>query len=173
MKRILKFLTISLLTFSANGLFAQTQKDTAAVVNAINDVSQYFVNGDMKAFGNIFDKDATFINVIGLVASGREEIVDMHRKWEIDTTTSTLKNKIPIVRFIDKNTAYAFCGWGGLVFKGNKGEKQPIQSGFMTYILQRQKKEWKILSATNAYNFFFPEGKDFDLIPYKDFEWGN
>ena len=163
MKRIIKSVTtFCLLVIGQFGL-AQTSKDSSEVQKLAENTVTYFYKSDMISFGNLFSSDAIFITVTGVVAKGQSQILDMHRKWKIDSAT-TIKYKQPIIKFITNNIAVSYMAWDGLVF-GEGPAKGIVQSGYLTLLSERLGKDWKIVSATNALNF--TGRKNFDLTPYR------
>jgi uncharacterized protein (TIGR02246 family) len=162
MKRIIKRVTTFCLLLIGQIGAAQTSKDSSEVQKLAENTVTYFYKGDLISFGNLFSSDAIFITVTGVVAKGQSQIVDMHRKWKIDSAT-TVKYKKPIIKFITNSIAVSYMAWDGLVF-GEGPAKGIVQSGYITLVSERLGKSWKIVSATNALNF--TGRKNFDLTPY-------
>jgi len=162
MKTIMKTATTFYLLLTAQFGLAQSSKDSLDVQKLAESTVTYFYKGDITSFGNLFSSDAIFIAVTGVVAKGQSQIVDMHKKWKIDSAT-TIKYKPPIIKFITSDIAVCYMAWDGLVF-GEGPAKGIVQSGYLTLLSQRLGKDWKIVSATNALNF--TGRKNFDLTPY-------
>jgi uncharacterized protein (TIGR02246 family) len=162
MKKTIISLTTFCLLLIGQFVFAQTSKDSSALQKLAESTIIYFYKGDMYSFGNLFSSDATFITVNGVVAKGKNQIVDMHKKWKIDSAT-VVKYKQPMIKFVTKDIAVLYIVWDGLVF-GEGPAKGIVQSGYLTIVSQRQEKLWKIISATNALNF--TGRKNFDLTLY-------
>ena len=133
-------------------LHAQSKQDSVIVTTNSKNVSTYFVNNQMDLFASLWDDNAVFITIAGLVAKGKDKIVDMHAlgKYIIDSSTN-MQLQEPVVRFLNKDMAITYSVWSGLVFKV-QGKIGHIQSGYLTCVLQREKEGWKIVSATNATN---------------------
>jgi uncharacterized protein (TIGR02246 family) len=142
--------------------FAQTSTDSSEVQKLAENTVSYFYKGDIASFGNLFSSNAIFITVTGVVAKGQSQIMDMHKKWKLDSAT-TIKYKQPITKFVTNNIAVSYMAWDGLVF-GEGPAKGIVQSGYVTLVSQKQREGWKIVSATNALNF--TGRKNFDLTPY-------
>jgi len=161
--------------FCINKSAAQNEKDTEQITKVVNGVTIYFYEQRLDLFADLWDKDATFISVMGLKAVGKEDIVDMHAmgKYVIDSSTKTVVEP-PIINFITKDIAVAYSIWGGLVFKLSETEKTPVDSGFLTVVLKKSAKGWEIVSATNALNVM--RGMPFQFEKYSHDEtwtkWG-
>ena len=162
MKTIMKMATLFCLLLTGQFGFAQTSQDSLEIQKLAENTVAHFYKGDIISFGNLFSSDAVFITVTGVIAKGQSQIIEMHRKWKIDSAT-TVKYKPPIVRFITNNIAVSYMAWDGLVFAEGPA-KGIVQSGYITLVSQRLGKAWKIVSATNALNF--TGRKNFDLTPY-------
>jgi uncharacterized protein (TIGR02246 family) len=162
MKKKLKTSTTLCLLLIGQFAFSQTSKDSSELQKLAESTVIYFYKGDLNSFGNLFSSDATFITVTGVVAKGKNQIVDMHKKWKIDSAT-VVKYKQPMIKFVTKDIAVSYMAWDGLVF-GEGPAKGIVQSGYLTIVSQRQGKLWKIISATNALNF--TGRKNFSLTPY-------
>jgi len=94
MKTIMKTATTFYLLLTAQFGLAQSSKDSLDVQKLAESTVTYFYKGDITSFGNLFSSDAIFIAVTGVVAKGQSQIVDMHKKWKIDSAT-TIKYKPP------------------------------------------------------------------------------
>ncbi len=140
-------ITIALLSFF---LFlctitnAQSAQDTITLENMSKEVTTYFVHNQMDSFATLWDDNAVFITIAGLVAKGKDKIVDMHAlgKYIIDSATN-IQLQTPVINFISKDLAITYTVWGGLVFR-TRGQKGPIQSGYLTCVVQSKKDGWKM-----------------------------
>ena len=161
--------------FCINKSIAQTEEDSQQITQIVNGVTIFFYEQKLDLFADLWDKDATFISVMGLKAVGKADIVDMHAmgKYVIDSSTKTIVEP-PIINFITKDIAVAYSVWGGLVFKLSETETTPVDSGFLTVVLKKSPKGWKIVSATNALNVM--RGMPFQFEKYSHDEtwtkWG-
>src|SRR4030095_3593548 len=99
MKKTIISLTTFCLLLIGQFAFAQTSKDSSALQKLAESTIVYFYKGDMYSFGNLFSSDATFITVTGVVAKGENQIIDMHKKWKIDSAT-VVKYKQPMIKFV-------------------------------------------------------------------------
>ena len=166
--------TLALFLCSTSAV-AQNPEDIKQITNVVNGVTIYFYEQKLDLFADLWDKDATFITVLGLKAVGKDDIVDMHAmgKYVIDSSTKTIVEP-PIINFLNKDVAIAYSIWGGLVFKLADGNKTPADSGYLTAVLKRTSNGWKIISATNALNIF--RGEPFLFNEYSHdktwTEWG-
>lgn len=142
----------SLLILIAVSSKAQSKQDSTTIEDMSNKVTTLFVNNQMDSFADLWDDNAIFITIAGIVAKGKDKILDMHAlgKYIIDSSTNIQIQK-PLVNFIDKNMAITYSVWSGLVFK-IQGQKGPVQSGYLTCVLKKETNGWKIISATNATN---------------------
>lgn len=171
MKLTCLYLSLMIVTYGllSQDVLAQTSKDKADVAAITDSVTLDFVHKDMKHFSKLWADDAVFITVTGLKADGRDAIVDMHSMapYIIDDSTQ-IKLNPPVIGFPDKNLAIVYSVWAGLVFKVGES-KTPVQSGYLTVVLRKKNGSWKIVSATNAYNF---EGRHpFNFETYTPDTW--
>jgi uncharacterized protein (TIGR02246 family) len=104
MKKTIISLTIFCLLLTAQFAFAQTSKDSSELQKLAESTIIYFYKGDMYSFGNLFGSDATFITVNGVVAKGKNQIVDMHKNCKIDSA-NVVKYKQPKIKFVTKDIA--------------------------------------------------------------------
>ena len=151
-KKQIKVICFSLLIFSVLSLKAQSKQDSALVGDISKKVTTLFVNNQMNLFADLWDDHAVFITIAGIVAKGKDKILDMHAlgKYIIDSSTN-IQLQMPVINFITNDMVITYTVWSGLVFK-IQGQKGPIQSGYLTCVIKKEKNEWKILSATNATN---------------------
>ena len=71
---------------------------------------------DMKSFASVFNDDAVFVNVAGMLWKGKEEIEAMHAKaHESQFQESILELEKLMIRFIRPGCRHCSCGlryWG-------------------------------------------------------------
>ncbi|MGE5323306.1 MAG: SgcJ/EcaC family oxidoreductase [Actinomycetota bacterium] len=118
---------------------------------------------DMDAFGKLFAPDAEFVNVIGIVMKGRQEI-QMHHAWAhgaIPKTTqvpgahaanygifkdSTMKFESIDVRFLRNDVALAHVKWQLL----RDVRTTTPRRGVLLFVLTHGKNRWLIASGQNT-----------------------
>ena len=119
---------------------------------------------DSDAFGKLFAPDADFVNVTGLLWTGRESIQAQHayihgaipadspgfseedRRYYGIFKNSTMKFDPVDVRFLRKEVAIARVKWELL---GDPRTQNPRRGMFM-FVLTRQRVEWVIAAAQNT-----------------------
>lgn len=151
-----------LASLSATCVLAAT-KDTDDVRKVCERFATAWNHHDMEEFGKLFAPDADFVNVIGILMKGRQEI-QMHHAWShgaIPKTTqvpgtkaanygifkdSTMKFEAADVRFLRKDVALAHVKWRLL---GDSRNSTPRQGVFL-FVLAHGKNGWQIASAQNT-----------------------
>ena len=154
-------------SFSAACVFA-TPKQTDDVRKddvrkAVEGFATDWNRHDMDAFGKLFAPDAEFVNVVGIVMKGRQEI-QMHHAWAhgaIPKTTdvtgtlarnygifknSTMKFESIDVRFLRSDVALAHVKWQ----LQNDARTSIPRRGVLLFVLTHGKDGWLIASGQNT-----------------------
>ncbi len=137
--------------------------DTDDVRKTVEGFATDWNHHDMDAFGKLFAPDADFVNVVGVVMNGREEI-QMHHAWAhgaIPNTTrvpgtlpanygifkkSTMKFEAISVRFLRTDVALAHVNWQLLA----DARTSTPRHGVLLFVLTRGDKGWQIASGQNT-----------------------
>lgn len=162
-EEIVEVAVVALLaSLSATCVLAAAQ-DKGDVGKVVEGFATAWNHHDMEAFGKLFAPDADFVNVIGILMKGRQEI-QMHHAWShgaIPKTTqvsgtkaanygifkdSTMRFEAADVRFLRKDVALAHVKWQLL---GDSRTATPRQGVFL-FVLTRGKDGWQIASAQNT-----------------------
>jgi uncharacterized protein (TIGR02246 family) len=106
---------------------------------------------DMDALANLFDREADFVNVVGIWWQGREAIRQAHiQSHQTIFKDSTLSEDATTVKFITPDIALAHMTWtlnGHLTPDGTPG---PSRHGILSFVMKREGKDWLIRSAQNT-----------------------
>lgn len=106
---------------------------------------------DMRAFGELFDPNAEFVNVVGLWWKGREEIRKAH---ELAHATLFKQSRLTVsdvaVRFSVDGLAISRARW---ILEGHvspEGAPLPAREGILLNVLRRGSKGWSIIDSQNT-----------------------
>jgi uncharacterized protein (TIGR02246 family) len=125
-----------------------------SVLNKPEDVPAAFQSAwnahDMVALGNLFTKDATFVNRFGHYVRGVNEIIGLHAPiHETIYRDSTLKNELINVAHIGSDVAIVHF-WGRL----STGTEHPAGphkvDTLILAVLEKQEKSWLICALQNV-----------------------
>jgi ketosteroid isomerase-like protein len=165
MRRISALLAVLVVldcTFASDSLAATN--DTEDVRNVVAAVATTWNRHDMDAFGKLFEPDADFVNVAGLLYTGRQSIQAQHayihgvippdspgfneedRPYYGIFKNSTMKFDQISVRFARKEVAISRVKWELL---GDARTEKP-RWGVFIFVLGRQKIGWLIAAAQNT-----------------------
>jgi uncharacterized protein (TIGR02246 family) len=138
---------------AANAGHAQTLStpDEAAIRATVRAVPEALNHKDMKAYAELFDDDADWINVVGMHWRGKANVVKAHTIY-----LKTLFSKGGIttadmsVRAVTPDVAIAVAtedDKGGVLPDGSNA---PPGSGRLTYVLVKRNGKWKIVHGHNT-----------------------
>jgi ketosteroid isomerase-like protein len=140
------------------------QRDVEGVRNLVAGFATSWNHHDLDAFGKLFAPDADFVNVAGLLWTGRQSIQAQHayihgvipadspgfseedRPYHGIFRNSSLKFDQIDVRFLRKEVAIAHVNWELL---GDARTQNP-RRGVFTFVLTRQNAGWLIAAAQNT-----------------------
>jgi hypothetical protein len=163
-----KFSTMLVTVAVFTSLFANcvlaAQNDAEGVRNVVAGFATTWNRHDLDAFGKLFAPDAEFVNVGGVLWTGRQSIQAQHayshgvipadspgfseedRRYYGIFKSSTLKIGQIDVRFVRKEVAVAHVTWELL---GDARAQNPRRGVFM-FVLTRQNVGWLIAAAQNT-----------------------
>jgi uncharacterized protein (TIGR02246 family) len=140
------------------------QNDAEAVRNVVAGFAATWNRHDLDAFGKLFAPDADFVNVAGVLWTGRQSIQAQHayshgvipadspgfseedRRYYGMFKNSTLKFDQIDVRMLRKEVAIAHVSWELL---GDARTQNP-RRGVFIFVLTRQNLGWLIAAAQNT-----------------------
>jgi uncharacterized protein (TIGR02246 family) len=150
------------------GLFANHLLAAAGDVDEVRNVVAAFAatwnRHDLDAFGKLFAPDADFVNVTGLLWTGRQSIQAQHayvhgtipanspgfserdRPYYGIFKNSTLKFDQIDVRFLRKEVAISHVNWELL----DDARAQKPRRGVFIFVLTRQNGGWLVAAAQNT-----------------------
>lgn len=121
------------------------------VTQVVRAFADFWNRHDMHAFGELFDPDAEFVNVVGLWWKGREEIRKAH---ELTHATLFRHSRLTLsdvaVRFPVDGLAISRARW---VLEGHdspEGTPLPAREGILLNVLRRGSKGWSIIDSQNT-----------------------
>ncbi len=121
------------------------------VSRVIESFAESWNRHDMKAFSELFAKDAEFVNVVGLWWKGREEIKAAH---EFTHQTLFKNSRLTIAevftRFPVPKIAIARCRWNLEGHVTPDGAPLPERNGILLNVLLKDKNTWLIIDSQNT-----------------------
>jgi ketosteroid isomerase-like protein len=147
----------------ANSVLA-APNDAEDVRNVVAGLATTWNRHDLDAFGKLFAPDADFVNVAGVLWTGRQSIQAQHayihgvipadsagfseedRRYYGIFKNSTLKLDQIDVRFLRKEVAIAHVNWELL----GDSRTQNARRGVFMFVLTRQNAGWLIAAAQNT-----------------------
>lgn len=133
---------------AAPPLSAQDQAAIGAIVRAVPEALNH---KDMKAYAELFDDDADWINVVGMHWRGKANVVKAHTIY-LKTLFSKggMSTAQMSIRAVTADVAIAVVtenDKGGVLPDGSKA---PPGSGRLTYVLVKRNGTWKITHGHNT-----------------------
>ena len=118
--------------------------ESAAIRNTIDDFMAAFNRHDAKGWAEPFTDDGDFTNVTGLTRHGRKEVEerfaglfaaglkDAHR-------TCVVRH----IRFIAQDVAAVDAEWELVGSRASDGSENPVRKGLFTWVMVRQSGQWR------------------------------
>jgi uncharacterized protein (TIGR02246 family) len=129
---------------SISSLWALAPRDQKAIESIINGTVESWNERDCQGFGDGFAEDADFVNIFGMVFSGREEIEARHvqimQTFLKGTQLRLLETKL---REVQPGLVVALIHWS---LEGHL----KIQQGVFTQVFVQGKNGWEITAAQNT-----------------------
>jgi uncharacterized protein (TIGR02246 family) len=105
----------------------------------------------MEAMAELFTEDADFVTVGGIRLKGRARIRDEHAKrHEMQFKESVMTVRSVDVRFLKPDVALVHVDWGMERDRDPDGTSRSPRNGVMSWVVVRQRDEWRIASAHNT-----------------------
>lgn len=164
MRKALRLLAVAiLLLFLPEACALAESGNEADVRNVVAGFATAWNRHDMDGFGKLFDSDADFVNVTGILMKGRREI-QSHHAWSHATIpesahipgtlpknygifkNSTMKFNDINLRFLRDDVALAHVKWQ---LFGDSRTSKP-RHGIFLFVLTREKTGWLITAAQNT-----------------------
>jgi uncharacterized protein (TIGR02246 family) len=106
---------------------------------------------DMTAMAKLFTEDADFVDVGGIRLKGRARIRDEHAKrHEMQFKESVMTVRSVDVRFLKPDVALVHIDWVMERDRDPDGTSRAPRNGVMSWVVVRQRDEWRIASAHNT-----------------------
>ncbi len=129
--------------------------DEAALRKLVADQTEAWNRSDATAWSKDFAQDAAFINIVGSVFNGREEIEKRHA-FVFNTLFKGSRTQVTVTRltFIDKAVAlvdmeHVVTGFAGLP-PGVQATEPGVLKTRMRYVLKKTDKKWEIVAGQNT-----------------------
>jgi uncharacterized protein (TIGR02246 family) len=144
------FLIFSLLG-GASPIWAQSPADHEAVRRVADRFVVAWNTHDMDVLGSISTDDIDFVNVAGLHWSGREQVVREHAdRHKVRFKDSVMTNKEVRVQLLRADIALVHISWETRGDLGFDLKPWPPRKGIFSWLLVKERGEWKIRSAQNT-----------------------
>jgi len=106
---------------------------------------------DVKALSSLVAEDIRFVNVAGVVLSGREEF----QKLQTRTHAMQFKDSVRTVtrtdiRFLTSDIALAHVRWGMKGDRNPDGSARQPRNGVMLQVLMKRESKWTVVAAQNT-----------------------
>jgi uncharacterized protein (TIGR02246 family) len=129
--------------------------DEAALRKLVADQTEAWNRSDAAAWSKDFAPDAAFINIVGTVFNGREEIEKRHA-FVFDTAFKGSRTEVTVTRlaFIDNAVAvvdmeHVVTGYAGLP-PGVQATEPGVLKTRMRFVLKKTGKAWQIVAGQNT-----------------------
>ncbi|MCH9631096.1 MAG: hypothetical protein S4CHLAM37_11090 [Chlamydiia bacterium] len=152
MKYLLSVLLVVLSLCFTNKAYVLETCDKWKIENAINEYVHAWNHNKGVGFANDFSEDAVFINIFGMIFSGRNAIEERHVKiLDSFLKDSTFEVKELSMKEIAPGVVVALVNWKVEGFKkpGPDSQKKAI-SGVFSHTLVQKKDTWKIEFTQNT-----------------------
>ena len=131
-------------------LVAEPLKDDA-IIGLANRFRLDWNTHDVTAMAELFTADADFVNVAGMRLKGRQQIRDEHVKsHKMQFKDSVLTFQSVDVRFLKPDVALVHIDWRIEGDRDSDGTSRAPRNGVMSWVVVRQRDEWRIASSHNT-----------------------
>lgn len=131
-------------------LFAEPLKDDA-ILGLANRFRVDWNSHDVTAMAELFTADADFVNVAGMRLKGRRQIRDEHVKsHRMQFKDSVVTFRAVDVRFLKPDVALVHIDWRIEGDRDSDGTSRAPRNGVMSWVVVRQRDEWRIASSHNT-----------------------
>jgi uncharacterized protein (TIGR02246 family) len=148
MKILIAFIV---LLVGTGGVYASQQADEQEIRNIQTRWDDAWNRHDIKALSALVAEDVRFVNVAGIVLTGRDEFERlqtrthaMQFKDSVRTVTAT------DIKFLNADIAVAHVRWGMRGDKNADGTPRPPRSGVMMQVLVKRGGAWNVVAAQNT-----------------------
>jgi uncharacterized protein (TIGR02246 family) len=122
--------------------------DTQAIQVVLDGFVTAWNHHDMNAFGELFDDDATFVNIRGMLWRGRTEIEAAHKAIHSSLYKgSQIQNRVESVRFLSPEVAITLVRSDPTGDERSPGATRQTR---VTLVLSRRSGRWRISAAHNS-----------------------
>jgi uncharacterized protein (TIGR02246 family) len=134
-------------TVAATSAQGAEMDDTQAIQVVLDGFVEAWNHHDMKAFGELFDDDATFVNIRGMLWGGRAEIETAHKAIHSSFYKgSHIQNQVESLRFLAPEVAVALVRSDLTGDERSPGATRQTRS---TLVLAKRTR-WRITAAHNS-----------------------
>lgn len=134
---------------------APSQDEEASLRKLVAEQTEAWNRHDAAAWSKAFAPDAEFINIVGTVFSGRDEIQKRHA-FVFESVFKDSRTEVAVrkVRFVDSNVAvvdtdHVVTGYTGLP-PGVQATEQGVLRTRMRYVMKQSGGTWSIVAGQNT-----------------------
>ena len=162
MRNVFQFVTAAVMALTfvlASPAHAQAAKgqgaDEATLRKLVVDQTEAWNRSDAAAWSKDFAPEAAFINIVGTVFNGREEIEKRHAAI-FNTLFKGSQTQVTVTRlaFVDKAVAvvdmeHVVTGYAGLP-PGVQATESGVLKTRMRYVMKKSGRKWEIVAGQNT-----------------------
>lgn len=124
-------------------------------------LNQFVINWNSKnveLFGSLFTEDAEYIDIVGQIAVGKNDVIEQHRfPFEVVNKIAVFTMDDLYIRTIADNLVMVTGNWVCENSTTPKGDILPFRKGVIQVICRNESNQWKIrlvhnTDLTQAYN---------------------
>lgn len=106
---------------------------------------------DIKALSSLVAEDVRFVNVAGVVLTGREEFAALQARTHAMQFKESVRSVTGTdIKFLTPNIAVAHVRWGMRGDKDADGTPRQPRHGVMMQVLMRRDEKWMVVAAQNT-----------------------
>jgi uncharacterized protein (TIGR02246 family) len=148
MKILIAFL---ILLVAISGVHASQQADEQEIRTIQARWDDAWNRHDIKALSALVAEDVRFVNVAGVVLTGRDEF----ERLQTRTHATQFKDSVRTVtatdiKFLNADIAVAHVRWGMRGDKNADGTPRPPRNGVMMQVLVKRGGTWAVVAAQNT-----------------------
>ena len=128
-----------------------TIETTKAIISLLNEFVTKWNSKDLQLFGTVFTDDAEYIDIVGQIAIGKNDVIEQHRfPFEVVNKIAVFSLDNLYLRAISQNLILVTGNWVCENSTAPKGDLLPVRSGVIQVICRSENNEWKISLVHNT-----------------------
>jgi uncharacterized protein (TIGR02246 family) len=128
-----------------------TIENTNEIISLLNEFVTKWNSKDLQLFGTVFTDDAEYIDIVGQIAIGKNDVIEQHRfPFEVVNKIAVFSLDNLYLRAIAQNLILVTGNWVCENSTTPKGDLLPVRSGVIQVICRNENNEWKISLVHNT-----------------------